>query len=225
MKKAAKIFSIGLAAIMAASTFMFSTPGTVRAEENSTDISNVSNADWMGALDDDIPITDLSIPGTHDSATAHTKFEDAISTAQFMPIGPLTDGDTYDQLDLGVRYFDLRLYFEKDRKGYDTWALCHGSGSFAPCFYTSSTIAGSRITMEPRNGYPGIWGWMEQFLKKHSSETVILEIALEDSDGDSDEAKQKLYDYLEDYALRDGSIVWKGNSIPTLKEARGKLIF
>lgn len=59
---------------------------------------------WMAALHDDTLISDLTIPGTHDSA-AYTSSLPFISTQTL---------DFRKQLDAGIRYFDLRCRLRKD---------------------------------------------------------------------------------------------------------------
>ncbi|KAF2207893.1 hypothetical protein CERZMDRAFT_50224 [Cercospora zeae-maydis SCOH1-5] len=53
---------------------------------------------WMSRLDDEAPVSSLSIPGTHDSA-AYT---------QPWPFVATQNMDFIQQLDSGIRYFDLR---------------------------------------------------------------------------------------------------------------------
>ena len=57
-------------------------------------------AEWMKAVDDDAPITSLSIPGTHDSGATCSVAEVA-GICQDLSIG--------DQLTLGARFLDIRL--------------------------------------------------------------------------------------------------------------------
>lgn len=53
---------------------------------------------WMSLLDDDIPLSGLTIPGTHDSA-AYTYSWPFVSTQKM---------DIFAQLNAGIRYFDFR---------------------------------------------------------------------------------------------------------------------
>ena len=69
-------------------------------------------ATWMGALDDGVSITSLTLPGTHDSAARH---EPVSGTAKCQ------DLSIADQLGAGVRYLDLRC-----RHYNDTCELHHG---------------------------------------------------------------------------------------------------
>ena len=59
-----------------------------------------SSLNWMARVNDDVNITDLSIPGTHDSGALHS-IADVSGKCQDISIS--------SQLKIGVRFFDLRL--------------------------------------------------------------------------------------------------------------------
>lgn len=58
------------------------------------------SVNWMSKVNDDVNITDLTIPGTHDSGALHS-IADVAGKCQDMSIS--------SQLKIGVRFFDLRL--------------------------------------------------------------------------------------------------------------------
>lgn len=66
-----------------------------------TEVSN-----WMSKLDKKTKITELSIPGSHDSGATHSILDIA---------GKCQDLSITDQLNIGVRYFDIRLQLVKDK--------------------------------------------------------------------------------------------------------------
>ena len=66
-KKCGKIISFMLVAAMIC-TAIGIVPAHVRAEETNP-WDNVSAADWMANLDDNLKITQINLPGTHDSGT------------------------------------------------------------------------------------------------------------------------------------------------------------
>lgn len=68
------------------------------------------NPDWMGALDDDLPVSRLSAPGTHNSMSFYGG--DIVAT-QTMPLT--------EQMNAGVRVFDIRLRASDNR-----FAIHHG---------------------------------------------------------------------------------------------------
>ena len=78
---------------------------------NKNDISDYSATEhgvggngWMSKIDGETPITAINIPGTHDSATEYVSFA-FVSRTQALSIA--------EQLEAGVRYFDMR--FEKPK--------------------------------------------------------------------------------------------------------------
>lgn len=77
------------------------TPGTKRAVKLppiDADASTTSSNNWMTHLDDDIYVSQLSIPGTHDSATKDCSLSQ----------GRCQDLTIAEQLAMGIRVFDLR---------------------------------------------------------------------------------------------------------------------
>ena len=67
---------------------------------------NYETKDWMKEVNDNTLITELSIPGTHDSGATHSIFDVA---------GKCQDTSINTQLKIGVRFFDLRLQLVKDK--------------------------------------------------------------------------------------------------------------
>ena len=55
---------------------------------------------WMSKVNDSKLITEMSIPGTHDSGATHSFFDVA---------GKCQDLSIKSQLKIGVRFFDIRL--------------------------------------------------------------------------------------------------------------------
>ncbi|KAF2162226.1 hypothetical protein M409DRAFT_27231 [Zasmidium cellare ATCC 36951] len=66
--------------------------------------ANVSGEKWMARLDDDLLVSSLSIPGTHDSA-AYTHPWPFIATQRMSIL---------EQLNAGIRYFDFRCGIRED---------------------------------------------------------------------------------------------------------------
>ncbi len=77
-------------------------------------VAQADHADWMAALPGDTPLRDVSIPGTHDSATGILgSFGTEIVRTQSMSLR--------QQLDAGVRALDIRCWLE-----HDTFEMHHG---------------------------------------------------------------------------------------------------
>ena len=66
---------------------------------------NYQDVNWMNEVNDDLLITELSIPGTHDSGAMHS-FLDVAGKCQDLTIRK--------QLAIGVRFLDLRLQLVND---------------------------------------------------------------------------------------------------------------
>ena len=79
---------------------------------------------WMESLSDDTYLSEITIPGTHDSA------------ARYVMLGYVMrcqDTSIYEQLDNGYRYLDLRIALDKCKKEHSiklvhNFANCHVDG-------------------------------------------------------------------------------------------------
>ena len=120
--------------------------------------------DWMGQLDDNVFLTQISIPGTHDSATGEgwTGFLGQM-------VGPsmgLTQELTIaQQLDCGVRAFDLR-----------------------PCVQDNELVINHGV-LQTKAKFPETLKQLCQFVKEHPTEFVIV-VMRHESDGDSNVARR-----------------------------------
>jgi 1-phosphatidylinositol phosphodiesterase len=75
----------------------------VAGQKESTD-EIISNTSWMGDIPDDVLVTALSIPGTHDSGC----IEGPIGIAKTQNV------DISEQLNAGIRFLDIRLAHYQD---------------------------------------------------------------------------------------------------------------
>ena len=157
---------------------------------------DVNSTNWMGALPQTLRITDISIPGTHDAGTCQVHSDQSGSSDQRYYIDEL--------LNAGVRHLDLRTGLDDNKK----LRVIHAS-------HRCLNRAGNDLSMDEA------MGWIKAFLDKNPSETVILQVKM---DRQGSECEKKTYEYLEDMANADNSYIWKGDHVPTLKEARHKII-
>lgn len=141
---------------------------------------------WMGGLDNElksIPITSLSIPGTHDSMTYTITKDAAVAPDAEKFIKQLIKSfgciirpivyrwcvtqtcTVLEQLDLGIRYFDLRLATKDETDGI---YFCHG-------------LYGAKVN--------DVFQDIRDFLDSHPKEIVILDsqhfYAFTDADHDN----------------------------------------
>ncbi|WP_048510768.1 phosphatidylinositol-specific phospholipase C [Chryseobacterium sp. FH2] len=150
---------------------------------------------WMSYIENGKMLTELTIPGTHDSGTYPSNYAPAkCQTMNFT-----------DQLNSGIRFLDIRL-----KRGYDAdkdhvlWVY-HG-------------IADMDISFNGK-----VLGDCFQFLRDNSSETIIMSIKNESSpskDGD----KEKFYDDLKIAMGQFPNLFYTEDKIPSLKDIRGKIV-
>lgn len=131
---------------------------------------NVKN--WMGKLlqiKPNIKINEISIPGTHDSGAqwgGHT--------------AETQSWDIFQQLDGGIRYFDIRLKPNPDDP--NGLAVYHGDfpQGYDPNCYGAVGVTCDRLTLTQ------ILTWMKNFLENNKDEAILMRILYEVSPTDSD---------------------------------------
>ncbi len=142
---------------------------------------------WMKDVDDNTLITTMSIPGTHDSGATHSIFDVA---------GKCQDTTIKTQLELGVRFLDLRLQLVNNE-----FKIVH---SFVDQKLKLKSVLKDIYT----------------FINEHISEFLIISIKEEaDSKKSNLEFEEALKKELKEYE----DIICYDNLPNTLKEARGKI--
>jgi hypothetical protein len=147
--------------------------------------------EWMKYVSDDLSITQMTIPGTHDSYACKDKVPAVSREFAQTQLYSLTQ-----QLELGVRYLDLRV-------GDPHLTMVHGK---LCALYGTLPQALDEV-------------W--QFLQKHSTEAVLISIKWDD-DKDDMAHDTSLRDTLWDTWERNHW--YKDSTWPLLKDARGKAI-
>lgn len=162
--------------------------------------ASISSTDWMETVPDETKLSNMSIPGTHDSCTQYVDMR---------YIFQCQDASVATQLIYGYRYLDIRLVLEK-RSGQETLVLKH---NIARCKTSNSPFAGT-LTLDDvlRDVYA--------FLDAHPTETVILCMKAENSKDDVAEIQKVLYETIG----KDPEHWYLKNEIPTLGEVRGKIV-
>lgn len=207
--------------------------------------NQAGHPDWMSLLPDDLPLTDLSIPGTHDSM------------ADCLLIHPDTPGD-YEprcdghwpssacilpevtttqrmflkaQLESGIRFLDIRV-----RHSFDRFLIYHGAQFLGWGFFD------------------GVLKVVDEFLDSHPGETILMRVQPEqgphngptdnqEPDGpydwvrpDSQVARRSparhfanaFYAYVNKLPadrVYQGSLTHGRCTMPTLGDVRGKIVF
>lgn len=73
------------------------------------DVVDKNSASWMSRLPDSAKLTELTIPGTHDTCAIYDFLIGGASAAQDIPL--------YQQLEYGVRFLDIRVSKQKNTLG------------------------------------------------------------------------------------------------------------
>ena len=144
--------------------------------------------DWMSKISDNVLISSLNIPGTHNSGAL---YEPLPRTAKCQSL------TLAQQLEAGVRFFDIRCRHQNDRFG-----IYHGPIS-------------QKLTFDT------VLGTMRGFLKKNPSECIVLSIKEEHR---SSRTTRSFPDTLHSYIKKNPRFWCIKKNIPKLSEVRGKLI-
>ncbi|KAI1268948.1 phosphatidylinositol-specific phospholipase C [Xylariaceae sp. FL1019] len=113
--------------------------------------SSTHLCNWMRGLDDEFPLTALSIPGTHNSPTCHV----ALPSVRCQAVG------IREQLENGVRFFDIRVNVNRDN---DDLTLVHSAFPIS--------LTGSKYFKE-------LVDVVYSYLDANPSETLIMSIKRE----------------------------------------------
>lgn len=156
---------------------------------------SVTGANWMSFIPDDIVLSDVNIPGTHDAATAQcATASNYVAQCQQLSIN--------DQLYAGLRYFDLRLDNQK--------RLVHGPMGIL-CKYK-----GDDLKLDT------VMGWVKDFLKNNPKEAVVLQVKVDvDSFG---KGEKVIYEYYKDMVKANPDLFYIGDHVPKMSECRGKIV-
>lgn len=156
---------------------------------------------WLSELDDNTKLTQLSIPGTHNSAACHTA----------LPSVQCQGASVTDQLEHGVRFLDIRAgkQFLKEGDSAKNLQVIHGKFPVRIPF--------PRLLEDTLDE-------VYSFLDKNNSETVIVSIKQEGTDdwnNDQDEFGNCIWDK---YVNKNKDKWYLGTELPRLGDARGKII-
>ena len=196
MKRLLKmILLIILCLVVIALLYVFLEPLAEKISSDEVD----GSMDWMARIGDDVLISDISIPGTHDSATQYVQLA-FFSKCQSLSIG--------EQLRDGFRYLDIRLGAVTDKTG-DDLVLYHG---FCKC----------KRGFMPWEKDLTIASVLERcyvFLEEHPTETIIFAAKMERGDDAA-----KLQTILHNYIEMDPDMWYLSDEIPRLGQCRGKIV-
>lgn len=188
------LFGFLLAVVLVIAAAFFFLPLTETVDTTPVE----GSADWMKELDGELPLNQIVLPGSHDSATQYVQLA-FFSKCQALSIA--------EQMEAGCRYLDIRLGVDGHN---DTFKLMHG---FTNC-RTSPFNPVDELYLDD------LLDDCYAFLKKHPTETVVFAVKQEHGK-DSVAVFESM---LNSYIREDADMWLLTDSIPTLDEARGKLV-
>ena len=161
--------------------------------------SSANLSSWMSTLDPSLPLTSLSIPGTHNSPTHHV----ALPSVRCQSV-PITT-----QLANGVRFLDVRVScprFTPNSTRAPELALVHSAFPVALTgTHNLSTLLATVYT----------------FLTTHPTETILLSLKREGTGLGTD---ADLHRILTTHYVTPQEKWYTAPTIPTLSAARGKIV-
>ena len=164
------------------------------------------SVDWMANIPDDALLSSVNIPGTHDTGTASVNF-DASGQASLSSCQKYFYGE---QLNVGARSFDVRCDATKDDASLEDVKIIHGN---------LLTVCHERGTDFKTLTLKSILDDSVRFLKNHPSEALVIMIK---KDAGSDIG---LTSAMASFIKNNKEYVWTEVRIPTMGEARGKIVF
>ncbi|MFJ2576563.1 phosphatidylinositol-specific phospholipase C [Kitasatospora aureofaciens] len=166
------------------------------AAESVPRANGVNDDEWMRHLNDHVPLTGLTIPGSHDTCCTDPMHGTEWSHTQNWGIP--------DQLRRGIRFLDIR---------------CNGLAGTASelGIYHSDNYQYIRLQ--------DVLNQCASFLSAHPSEGLVMRLRNEYAGGnklDSAEFQRRFNFYMDDFGFRRW--FWTNPWWPTLGEARGKIV-
>ena len=161
--------------------------------------SFVVRNNWMSSINDETWISEMSIPGTHDTMTASDP-KDNWCMSTFIKRCCVTQSMTLkEQLDAGIRFIDIRL------KHHDNTFTAHH--------------AQFNLGVNLRD----ILGTLAYFLRQNPTETVIMSYQEED-DAENNNGVSFATDFQNHLKMVENNMLYSKHNMPRLGEARGKIV-
>ncbi len=206
-----KLTSVILALIMTVSVLLPVQGFAASNYETATALPNIATDSWMRAIRGETKLTEITIPGTHDSCAR--KFNNdwlVSSTAKCQSL------NITEQLNAGVRFLDIRC--EVDSSTYSIKTV-HGS---ADCWNDNDYYYLDYV-------FQDIYNWLDN----HQSETVLVSIKEDDGNAGAAVFTSAVYEYIHGYGqgkyfygsgYNYNDYWYLGKSVPTLDSVRGKCV-
>lgn len=143
---------------------------------------------WMSRIEDSRSLADIVIPGTHDSGALHEPLAGLAKTQALTIV---------EQLDAGVRFFDLRA-----RNIDDAFWLYHGS-------------------LDQDQPFEGVFGAMYAYLDAHPTEVLVASLKEEAPPSGATKSFDAVF---ADYAAQSPEHWDLRDTVPSIAEVRGKIV-
>lgn len=217
-----RLLKTALAALLTLAMLLAS--GTAVFADETVDIEKLNASEWMASIPGGAYISALNVPGTHDSGLSLA----SAGVSAFAQCQKLT---ITQQLEAGVRFFDIRLRYAGNPKKVGTkdeikeLYVCHGEGAVCCDGY---------ITVKDKDGdsdtvhytYEMVLDEMATFLEKHPTETIFYFVRNEYLSGDEKKSTSgdamELNECYKDVLAYDDDIVAKRLAKSPVSEKTGK---
>ena len=150
--------------------------------------------DWMKNIPSDYLISNINLPGTHNSCAQFINFK-FISKCQ--------NKNIFDQLKMGIRFLDIRFNFDGNNL-----FINH---SFLKC-KTSRTKKENLL-------FSTVLASCETFLKENPTEVILMSIKRE-----AGKSEEETFDFFYNTYVKSNDIFYLKNEVPFLNEVRGKIV-
>lgn len=178
-----KTKSIIISSVIAVALISTSVVGFVVKQKSGSE----KYANWMSQLDDNVSIRNINMPGSHDTMALYS-IADLAGQCQSLSL--------HDQLNLGVRFLDIRL-----KEDHDKLKAVHG--------FINQKVSFETITKT-----------IEEFIEKNPSEFIIMSVKEE---ADPSNSEISFENSLKSYLNKD--IYLKDTELPNkLGDVRGKVM-
>ncbi len=157
--------------------------------------------DWMSGFHDDTYLSELSIPGTHQSGATHN----LLTPGNQVNLGKCQNTSIAEQLDAGVRFFDIRVKCTGNPQTFELW---HG-------------------IVNQHQAYQNVLDAMVTFLRNHDQEVVIMRVKGENNNGCTNfntTFNSYLNNTVPGTTRTYRSFFYNRNDVPKLGQARGKIV-
>ena len=166
-----------------------------------------SQANWMSRVSDSVLLSELTLPGTHDTM--------AWQYSSWGDVSICHDKGLMAQLQCGVRFLDLRLCYVKNGKLAANFAL-HHAGDYQNAYFDF-------LTDHSKN--PECTSFVldtcSEFLQFNPTECIVMTLSQENSS----ETPAKVGAALNAiFKLHSRKLFYADDAVPALNDVRGKIV-